>query len=62
MPDEDHCYPNQRPVTVMISADGIAERLAPLPTRKERWVAVLLGTTTGPASCSASLGCSGDHD
>jgi type II secretory pathway component PulL len=47
MPDEDHRYPNQRPVTVMISAEGIAARLAELPTRKEMYRAVLLGTTTG---------------
>jgi hypothetical protein len=47
MPDEDHRYPNQRPVTVMISAEGIADRLAQLPTRKELYRAVLLGVTTG---------------
>jgi hypothetical protein len=35
------------PVTVMISAEGIVERLAQLPTRKEMYRAVLLGVTTG---------------
>jgi hypothetical protein len=35
MPDEEHRYPNQRPVTVIISEEGIAERLAQLPTRQE---------------------------
>ena len=47
MPDDDHRYPNQRPVTVMISAEGIAERLAQLPTRKDMYRAILLGVTTG---------------
>jgi hypothetical protein len=47
MPDENHRYPHQRPVTVMISAEGIAERPAQLPTRKEMYRAVLLGVTTG---------------
>jgi hypothetical protein len=46
MPDEDRHYP-QRPVTVMISAEGIAERLTQLPTRKEMYRAILLGVTTG---------------
>jgi hypothetical protein len=36
-----------RPVTVTISAEGLAERLAQLPTRKEMYRAVLLGVTTG---------------
>ena len=30
-----------------ISAEGLAERLAQLPTRKEMYRAVLLGVTTG---------------
>jgi type II secretory pathway component PulL len=47
MPDEDHRYAHRRSVAVMVSAEGIAERLAQLPTRKEMWRAVLLGTTTG---------------
>jgi hypothetical protein len=47
MPDEDRRYPNQRPVTVMISAEGIAERLAQLPTREEMYRAILLGVMTG---------------
>jgi hypothetical protein len=47
MPDEDHRYPSQRSVTVMVSADDIAARLAQLPTRKEMYRAVLLGVTTG---------------
>jgi hypothetical protein len=47
MPDEDYGYPNQRPVTVMISAEGIAAHLAQLPTRKEMYRAILLGVTTG---------------
>jgi hypothetical protein len=34
-------------VTVMISADAIAARLAQLPTRTEMRRAVLLGVTTG---------------
>ena len=49
MPDEDRRYPDQRPVTVMISAEGIAERLAQLPTRKEMWRAVTMGILTGAA-------------
>jgi len=32
-----------RPVTVTVSAEGLAERLAQLPTRKEMYRAVLLG-------------------
>jgi hypothetical protein len=36
-----------RPVTVTISAEGLAARLAELPTRKEMYHAVLLGVTTG---------------
>ena len=31
----------------MISAEGIPERLAQLPTRKEMYRVVLLGVTTG---------------
>jgi hypothetical protein len=46
MPDEDRSHPYERPVTVMISADGIAARLAQLPTRKEMYRAILLGVTT----------------
>jgi hypothetical protein len=45
MPDDDQ--PHQRPVTVIISAEGIAERLAQLPTRVEMYRAVLLGVATG---------------
>jgi hypothetical protein len=42
MPDEDHHrYPNQRSVTVMVSAERIPARLAELPTRKEMFRAVL---------------------
>jgi hypothetical protein len=58
MPDEDHRYPNQRPVTVMISAEGIAERLAQLPTCKEMYRACCSERQPAPASRSASLGCS----
>jgi hypothetical protein len=47
MPDEDRRYPSQRSVTVMVSADRIAARLAQLPIRKEMYRAVLLGVTTG---------------
>jgi hypothetical protein len=47
MPDADHRYPSQRSVTVMVSAEGIAARLAELPSRKEMYRAVLLGVTTG---------------
>jgi hypothetical protein len=43
MPDEDRRYPNERPITVTISAEGIAARLAELPTRKEMYRAILLG-------------------
>jgi hypothetical protein len=32
---------------VVVSKDATAERLAQLPTRKEMYRAVLLGTTTG---------------
>jgi hypothetical protein len=45
MPNDDQRH--QRPVTVMISAEGIAERLAQLPTRIEMYRAVLLGVATG---------------
>jgi hypothetical protein len=51
MPDDIHqpgdSYHRPRPVTVTISAEGLAERLAQLPTRKEMYRAVLLGVTTG---------------
>jgi hypothetical protein len=47
MPDEDHCYPSQRSVTMMVSAKGIAARLAELPTRKEMYWALSRGVTTG---------------
>ena len=47
MPEEDHRYPSQRSVTVMVSTEGIAARLAELPTRVEMYRAVLLGVTTG---------------
>jgi len=47
MLDEDRLYPNQRPVTVMISAEGIAERLTQLPTRKEMYRALVIGFTGG---------------
>jgi hypothetical protein len=46
MPDEDQRSRNPQ-VRVVVSKDAIAERLALLPTRKEMWGAVLLGTTTG---------------
>jgi hypothetical protein len=40
--------PDDHPkVSVIVSTQAIAERLAQLPTRKEMWRAVLLGTTTG---------------
>ena len=46
-----------RPVTVTISAEGLVARLDQLPTRKEMYRAVLLGTTTeaGLVQCLASL-------
>jgi hypothetical protein len=52
MPDDMHPAddPDHRPraVTVMISAEGIAARLAELPTRKEMYRAVrLISVTTG---------------
>jgi hypothetical protein len=36
-----------RPVTVMISAEGLVARLDRLPTRVEMYRAVLLGVTAG---------------
>jgi hypothetical protein len=55
MLDDDQRH--QRPFTVMISAEGIAEGLAQLPTRVEMYRAVLLGVATGAclAQCLASL-------
>jgi hypothetical protein len=51
MPDDIHPpgAPDYRPrpVTVTVCADGLAARLAELPTRKEMYRAVLLGVTTG---------------
>jgi hypothetical protein len=51
MPDEFHPPRDRdyrpRSVSVMVSAEGIAERLAQLPTRKEMYRAILLGVTTG---------------
>ena len=51
MPDDVHppVTPDHRPrpVTVTVSAEGLAARLAELPTRKEMYRAVLLGVTTG---------------
>ena len=52
MPDDVH-PPGERdyrprPLSVTISAEGLAERLAQLPTRKEMYRATLLGVTTGP--------------
>jgi hypothetical protein len=47
MPDEDPRCLHQRSVTVTISPDAIAARLAQLPTRKEMWRAMLLAVTTG---------------
>jgi hypothetical protein len=42
MPDD------QRPqVSIVVSAQAIAERLAQLPMRKEMYRVVLLGVTTG---------------
>ena len=38
-----------RPVTVTVSAEGLAERLAQLPTWRDVWRAALLGTLTGAA-------------
>jgi hypothetical protein len=45
-PQSTRCGPSIS-VTVMVSAEGIAARLAELPTRKEMWRAVLFGVTTG---------------
>jgi trans-aconitate methyltransferase len=52
--DEDQLYVEAAqyrppPVTEMIPADPIAERLAQLPTRLDVWRAALLGTLTGAA-------------
>jgi trans-aconitate methyltransferase len=52
--DEDQLYVDAppyrpRPVTEMIPADPVAERLAQLPTRLDVWRAALLGTLTGAA-------------
>ena len=51
MPDDirsrgDRDY-HPRSVTVTVSADALAVRLAELPTRKEMYRAVLLRVTTG---------------
>jgi hypothetical protein len=46
MPDDDQRSRNPQ-VRVVVSKDAIAEPLAQLPTRKERYRAVLLGVTTG---------------
>ena len=51
MPDDirpsDNREYRSRPVTVTISAEGLAARLDQLPTRVEMYRAVLLGVTTG---------------
>jgi hypothetical protein len=57
MPDEDQLYvetPPQR-VSVTVSPDAIAARLAQLPTRKEMWRPLLLAVTTaaGLVQCLA---------
>ena len=56
MPDEDHRYRHQRPFTVMISAEGIAARLAELPTRKEMHRAVFLGSGRASPGTRARFG------
>jgi hypothetical protein len=47
VPGEDRHPHQQRSVTVMISADSIAARLAELPARTKMYRAVLLGVTAG---------------
>jgi hypothetical protein len=51
MPDDIHSPGDRdyrpRSVTVTVSADALAERLAQLPTRKEMYRAILLAVTTG---------------
>jgi hypothetical protein len=52
--DEDQLYVDAppyrpRPVTEMIPADPIAERLVQLPTQLDVWRAALPGTLTGTA-------------
>jgi hypothetical protein len=58
MPDEDHRYPSQRSVTEMVSAEGIAARLAELPTRKEITMRCCSASRPALASCSVSRGSS----
>jgi hypothetical protein len=51
MPDDVHPLSapdyRPRPVTVTVSAEGLAARLDQLPTRKEMYRAVLLAMATG---------------
>jgi hypothetical protein len=51
MPDDIHPLGapdyRPRPVTVTVSADGLAARRAELPTRKEIYRVALLGVATG---------------
>ena len=53
MPDDIHPPGDRdyqrRPVTVMVSAEGLAARLDQLPTRKQMWRAARLGTLTRAA-------------